>query len=167
MGMTLSPVQAAGTSVLYFLWGNTDKYKTGYRYLECRLCIFPEYACPSRRAWSRNLTEAMATCKVQRTVVSSLPQENPFIKYNCTALSGHYDMGVYDALAPDVQKHTLVLLTLREPVDLILSLYNFIPIARRPRCGTNPCPLLFPRVSERFQMPLGPCAIPEPGIVLD
>lgn len=88
-----------------------------------------------------------AVCTLQQASIAAFAEGNPFEALDCTMLAGHYDMAVYDALPEDVRKQTLVVLTLREPVELMVSLYHYIPIAREVYCDKAPCPLLFPNVS--------------------
>ena len=51
-----------------------------------------------------------------------------FPALGCNVLSGHYDMALYTALEPAVRERTLVVVTAREPLAMVLSLFHYLPL---------------------------------------
>ena len=90
---------------------------------------FREYHCYGLRAWHRNATHANRICRAQRRAMRAPAARSWFGALGCNAIAGHYDMAVYAALDEGVRARTLVVATLREPLDLALSLFFYLPRA--------------------------------------
>lgn len=57
--------------------------------------------------------------------------EDPFSTFGCSTISGHYDMTAFHRMHPKVKEKTLVVVSMREPRDLIVSLFHFLPLQRQ------------------------------------
>lgn len=62
-------------------------------------------------------------CTAQTNAVS----KQWFLEHRCNTMAGHFDMTLYDLLTPALRNHTLVIVTMRNPIDLLISLYHYLP----------------------------------------
>jgi len=150
-------LQAAGSSVHHFLYGNSPYHRTSkYTYRKCPIVEngFMEYHCHARRGWLRNRTDGERVCAGQHATLTELFSGNVFDRLQCSTLVGHYDMGLYDALPQKIREKTLVVTTLREPVELMVSLFHFLPKAHRFCTNHESCSLLFEHVRGSLSLSL-------------
>ncbi len=63
-------------------------------------------------------------CQQQAAAIQDFVNNDPFTRFGCNAvIEGHYDMGVLTALPEAILKHTLVIATVREPFERLVSTF--------------------------------------------
>lgn len=133
--------QAAGNSITHFLWRYSQIHapsgrNSSYTFKSCdvgRLGLVHS-ACPARRGWLRNVVEYAQVCAAQADALQNSEWSNPYLAFDCSTLSGHYDLQAFKYMDEATRKRTLVIASLREPRDLVVSLFNFLPLAHRRYC---------------------------------
>jgi len=90
-----------------------------------------KYSCTARRGWSTNVSDFARSCRVQADALQSSIWEDPFSKLGCSTISGHFDLAAFHRMHPQVKEKTLVVVSMREPRDLIVSLFSFMPLQQQ------------------------------------